>query len=462
MVMTSAGGLAYVKYRYDQIRQVKLPSLTKTAPDQPMNILLVGNNSREVLNGKQSNAFGSAAEVGGARSDVSMILHLDPAHHQASLLSIPRDTFVPTPGTDQATKVDAALNNGPERLIETIQDDFGIPINHFVELNFDSFQDVVSALGGINMYFPTQLKDRESALNITQTGCLELNGFQALAVVRARHLQYLQNGTWQYDPWGDLSRIKRDHEFLKVMASSVIHKGLSNPLTLNAVVGSVAPKLQLDSNFSLSTLISLVSEYRSTNPDAVPTATLPITIIDKSYVYRGTDFGDIVLPAEPADHQAMAQFLDVPAPAPPGPDVSIQVQNGSGLASRGPLVATGLRNLGYTVSGVGTTTVTAQPAESVIYYAPGQQAKAERLLASLSGSVVMGQMPTPPGTDVVLVVGSDLKVATPPTPAVPTAPGPPKTPTPPSAGTPTPAQQPLPAFNPTACPPGASSVPAKP
>ncbi len=467
VVTLSAGGLAYVKYRYDQINQLNLTNLTKSAADKPMNILLVGNNSREVLNGKLANAFGSAQDVAGARSDVTMILHLDPTHHHASLLSIPRDTFMPIPGTDQATRVDAALNFGPQRLIATIQDDLGIPINHFVELNFDSFQDVVAALGGINMYFPDQVKDDESSLNITQTGCVQLNGFQALSVVRARHLYYRQNGTWQYDGLGDLSRIKRDHEFLKVLASSVVHRGLSNPLTLNAVVSSVAPKLQVDSGFSLSTMISLVRQYRSVDPNGVPTATLPVTVLDQSYVYRGSNFGSIVLPAEPADHQAMAQFLSTPAPAAPGPDVSIQVQNGSGLTSQGLQVTDGLRTLGYDVTGLGTTAVTAHPSESIIYYAAGRLAQAQRLVANLSGSVIMGQATTPPGTDLVLVSGSDLKVASPPRPPPPAAPGTTR-PAPiathggaPPSAAPTPAQAPLPDYNPTACPPGSKAVPDK-
>jgi hypothetical protein len=282
----------------------------------------------------------------------------------------------------------------------------------------------------------------------------------------------MHNGTWQYDPYGDLSRIQRDHEFLKVLASSVVHRGLTNPLTLNSVVSSVAPKLQVDSDFSLSTMISLVRQYRSLDPNGVPTATLPVTVLAQSYIYPGSNFGSIVLPAEPADHQAMAQLLSAPTPAAPGPDVSVQVQNGSGLASQGLQVTAGLRTLGYNVMGLGTTPVTAHPSESIIYYAPGRLAKAQRLVANLQGSVIMGQAPTPPGTDVVLVSGGDLKVASPPSPPAPAAPSTtrpapvqshvsaPASVAPPSAA-PTPAQAPLPAFNPTACPPASKAVPER-
>ncbi len=107
-----------------------------------------------------------------------------------SILSIPRDLFVPNARTGGANKIDAALFQGPDQLIAAIEDDFGIPIQHFVELNFDSFINVVQALGGIKMYFPEPVYDAYSGLNIQTTGCLSLNGTQALQVVRARHVQY--------------------------------------------------------------------------------------------------------------------------------------------------------------------------------------------------------------------------------------------------------------------------------
>ena len=117
-----------------------------------------------------------------------------------SILSIPRDLFVPNARSDGANKIDAALYQGPDQLIAAIEEDFGIPIQHFVELNFDSFINVVQALGGIKMYFPEPVYDAYSGLNIQTTGCLELNGTQALQVVRARHVQYKGPGVTTNDP----------------------------------------------------------------------------------------------------------------------------------------------------------------------------------------------------------------------------------------------------------------------
>ena len=104
-------------------------------------------------------------------SDVVMILHLDPNKKTASILSIPRDLFVPNARATGANKIDAALVEGPEQLVSAIEEDFGIPIHHYVELNFDSFQGVVNALGGIKMYFPEPVFDAYSGLNVPTAGC---------------------------------------------------------------------------------------------------------------------------------------------------------------------------------------------------------------------------------------------------------------------------------------------------
>ena len=130
----------------------------------------------------------------GVNSDVVMILHLNLTTNQVSILSLPRDMFVPNARIDGANKIDAGLYNGPSQLVAAIQEDFGIPINHYVELNFDTFADVVNVLGGIKMYFPMEVFDAYSGLYVRHPGCIQLNGTRALQVVRARHLQIRMPG----------------------------------------------------------------------------------------------------------------------------------------------------------------------------------------------------------------------------------------------------------------------------
>ena len=125
---------------------------------------------RQGLTAKEQEQFGSSLTYSGTLADIMMVLHLDPATDSASLLSIPRDLFAPMPTgspVGRYQKLDAALNDGsagPNNLVEAIQEDLGIPINHFVELNFNGFINSVNALGGIYVYFPEPVYDADSLL----------------------------------------------------------------------------------------------------------------------------------------------------------------------------------------------------------------------------------------------------------------------------------------------------------
>ncbi|MDA8261429.1 MAG: LCP family protein [Actinomycetota bacterium] len=412
IVLGAIGVYGYARIKFAEIRKLAVGSLDTAGANQPINILLVGNNSRSVLNGKQANAFGSGSQVGGARSDVTMIAHLDPKTRTVTLVSIPRDLFLPIPGSTNLNRVDSALNYGPSTLVKTIEQDLGIPINHYIELNFDTFQSVVTALGGINMYFPYHLKDAYSGLNITQTGCLHLNGFQALAVVRARHLQYSPNGvTWYYDPLGDLSRIRRDHEFLRVLASEVKAKGASNPVTLNSVLSAIEPYLGLDKSFTFNELVSLATTYRHTNPNSIKTATLPVAL-ENNYFYLGANYGDVVFAAQPQDWSILQQYMGMQTPPIARSSITLSVANGTGAYMQATDVATALQKLGYKIASVGNTAIQGSNLETVVRYTPGHLAMAEKVMSDLSGAVVMSQGATTGGAPVEVITGNGLSVAT--------------------------------------------------
>jgi LCP family protein required for cell wall assembly len=210
---------------------------------------MIGSTDRCALK-VQNPAYGICSQgVNGVNSDVMMILHADPTHHRLALLSIPRDLFVPNARSTGSNKIDAGLYQGITQLVAAIEEDFGIPIQHAVSLNFDQFANIVDALGGINMAFPISFFDWaptgggvngnqpvSSGLNQRAAACVHLNGTQALQVVRARHLRYETPQSnpndpysWSQETQSDLARIRRDHEFLRVLASAVAKQGLSDP-----------------------------------------------------------------------------------------------------------------------------------------------------------------------------------------------------------------------------------------
>ena len=441
VVVAALGATAgYGWYLNHQIRRIDLTHLTAPPARGPdagtVNVLMIGSTSRCALK-VQSAAFGLCSQgVNGVNSDVVMILHLNPASRSVSILSVPRDLFVPNARSDGANKIDAGLFDGPDQLIASIEEDFGIPIQHFVELNFDSFMNVVNALGGMRMYFPEAVHDAYSGLDVTTTGCLTLNGTQALQVVRARHLQYKGPGVtstdpayWPYDPQSDLARIRRDHEFLRVLAGAVKAKGLGNPLTDRQLVSGVVGQLVVDSGFSFTEMLNMVLDFHTVDVNRSPQLTLPVAVGQfGSYLYKGGDYGDVEFPATPQDHQTVDQFLGLSphddtfsgGPLPRPGSVTVSVLNGTGITNQAGDTAQGLRSLGFRIGTIGDTTPVGSPAETVVYYGSKKarvMAAAQAVANSLSGAVIMAYDPTQDhaGSQVTVVTGTTLAVNSPPT-----------------------------------------------
>jgi LCP family protein required for cell wall assembly len=447
LLVGAVGG--YVLYLNAQVHRITVHHL-KAAPTKgpdlgTENILMVGSTSRCALT-VQNPAYGLCSQgVNGVNSDVILILHLNPAHKTVSVLSIPRDLFVPNARAEGANKIDAALFEGPSQLVAAIEEDFGIPIQHYVELNFDTFASVVDALGGVNMYFPMPVFDAYSGLNIQTPGCIHLDGYHALQVVRARHLQYKGPGVTTNDPYywpqeteSDLARIRRDHEFLRVLAAAVAQKGLGNPITDASLVSSVVGDLTVDSGFSSSHMVNLALTYHGINPFDAPQVTLPVMVSDiNQYFYKGGAYGNVEFPIEPQDQQVIDQFLgDNPAantltgdPLPAPSSVSVAVLNGSGTSEAGTTVQAGLQALGFNVISESYTSEVGAQAETVVEYSPdtpAEEAAAQAVARSISGQVIMGLAPnsstssgaTSSGAEVTVITGTDFSVnppAPPPT-----------------------------------------------
>ncbi len=395
------------------------------------NILVAGSTTRCGLK-FQNSQWGFCAQVGAdENSDIIMIIHLDPQTHQMSLLSIPRDTFVPNARSgNESFKIDAALYQGPSQLVNAIEEDFGIPIQHYVEVNFDGFVNIVNAIGGIEMDFPMPVYDAYSHLNVPNAGCVKLTGLTALQLIRARHLQYKPSSIttnnkyyWPYEEQSDIGRIARTHEFLRVLASSVQKKGLGNPITDEKLVSSTLPNLIVDSGLSDSTLINLIQEFHSVNIGNAPQYTLPIAIPPvSSYEFEGENFGSVVFPVEPTDQTIINEFLGesngvntMTGKRLPSPNsISLSVVNGSGINGQAATIASGLKNFGFKVGYVGTVIpVSSQVQETYVYYEKGYEAQAEAVAKQLTGYVVMSLSSTKlsDNATVSVVTGTSTGVA---------------------------------------------------
>ncbi|MGA2303500.1 MAG: LCP family protein [Acidimicrobiales bacterium] len=465
VLVVLASGAGYAYYLTHDLHRVQVQglnsALTTGQEAGTENILMVGSTSRCALT-VQNPAYGLCSQgVNGVNSDVIMILHADPAHHQLALLSIPRDLFIPNARSTGPNKIDAGLFQGLSQLVAAIEEDFGIPIQHAVSLNFDQFANIVDALGGINMSFPESVFDAESGLNVQAATCVHLDGTQALQVVRARHLQYDAPGTttsdaeyWPQEAQSDLARINRDHEFLRVLATAVAKKGLGNPITDLDLINSVKADLTFDQSWSVNDMASLVLDFHSVNINSVPQLTLPVAVVidpdgtDGSLIYQGGSYGDVEFPSQAQDQSVIDQVLGIGSttdsmtgsPLPTPSSVTVSVMNGSGAYNQATNTSDALAALGFRTVGVGDTPAVGDVAETVVYYgsrSAATEAAAESVARSLSGSVIMAYDPSQvaDGAQVTLVTGTQFAVNAPATSTTPTGAGTTTTPT--TSSTPT-------------------------
>lgn len=428
IVAALAGDYWYINHL---INRVNVSTEVQTYNDTE-NILLVGSTTRCGLK-VQNKAYGICSPLlAGVNSDVVMILHLNLSTNRVSILSIPRDLFVPNARIDGANKIDAGLYNGPSQLVAAIQEDFGIPINHYVELNFDTFAEVVDVLGGIKMYFPMSVFDAYSGLYVRTPGCVQLNGLRALQVVRARHLQIRMPGdgtdyrNWPQEALSDLARIRRDHEFLKVLADAVKAKGIANPLTDQRLATSVARYLTVDQGLTTSALLSLAQHFHGISVSTVPELTVPVVLVEApgGYLYQGYRYGDVEFPIDPGVTQTIDRFLGVGPgvntmdgrPLPTGSSFTVSVVDGSGTPNEGHVVAAGLRRRGFVIRGVGSATPFGVREETVVYHANNSAtslAAAQAVLHTIEGPAVMALGHTTAGATVTVLTGSDVSVIAP-------------------------------------------------
>jgi LCP family protein required for cell wall assembly len=406
-LVAGAGAFAYVDYRLGQVNKVSFPALAAVDGSGPFTVLIVGSDSR-ALTGANNAQFGTEAQTPGQRSDTIMLARIVPAQRKITLMSIPRDLWANIRGIGYS-KINTAFNTGGELLIQTVESDLGIPINHFIEVNFDTFRDITDAVGGVRFYFPTPAKDYYSNLDVPAAGCVNLTGNQALAFVRSRHYQYYENGQWITQGLSDLARIQRQQIFVKKMIKKAETK-FTNPLALNTIIGGITKNLTVDKGFSPTLMIGLAEDFRTADVAGIPTETLPTN----NYFVDGQDALSL---AEPQASQMITAFNtlgDAAASSPaataaPAPSkVSVEVANGSGVSGQAATAASTVATLGY------KTTVTDQTpgygfTGNEIEYAPGALAAAQALAAKLANGATLTESSALSSTpySLELITGAD-------------------------------------------------------
>lgn len=261
------------------------------------NFLLVGSDSRAGADPTSADAggIGTEAEVSGNRSDTIMILRRDRSSGEVALLSIPRDLWVQVPGHDSNRRINSAFNDGPDVLVETLQQgDLRLPIHHYVEIDFSGFKSLVDALGGVEICVDFATRDVNTGLNITEPGCHILDGQQALAYARSRHYEEYRDEQWREDPSSDLGRTKRQQQFVNLALQTALERIKVDPFASGRLVTAIGSSLSVDDELDP---IAAATSLRSAVDSGIATYSLPVfgKTIDGNAVLLLGDGSDAVL-----------------------------------------------------------------------------------------------------------------------------------------------------------------------
>ncbi len=256
------------------------PPETDGGGPRVINVLMVGSDSAAGLDPERSVQNGRRGERNG---DVIIIAHLDERDGSAALLSFPRDLWVELAATGQEAKINKAFaTGGPAELIDTIEENFDVPINYYVNIDFAGFEGLVDAVGSVEVYFPEPARDwnpetgaTQTGFEMLETGCQVLDPPTALAYVRSRYYQTMVDGRWRTDPTSDLGRIRRQQEFLQRLGARAIELGARNPFVLSDLIDAALKNVSIDQQLTPQLLIDLGRTYGSFEPGALDTYTFP-------------------------------------------------------------------------------------------------------------------------------------------------------------------------------------------
>jgi LCP family protein required for cell wall assembly len=218
-------------------------------------------------------AFGNRNGLG-ERADTIMILRLDPKTNAAAVLSFPRDLWVRINGKKTQGRINSAFNrDDPNPLIVTIFDNFGILIDHYVNIDFCAFKEIVDAVGGVRVPFATPVRDKNTNLLIEAPGCHTFGGEEGLAYVRSRHFRYYDAKTkkWIEDPAADRGRISRQQDFLRRTIQKGLDKSAGSPTIAKDLIDAALSYVILDANLTAGKLLDLASAMKNLNTSTMKT-----------------------------------------------------------------------------------------------------------------------------------------------------------------------------------------------
>jgi LCP family protein required for cell wall assembly len=243
------------------------------------NFLLTGSDNGSCVdpNSPYAGAFGDRTGFG-ERSDTIMIIRVDPKDNRAAFLSFPRDLWVKIAGSTRTNRINTAFDRkNPNKLVDTIYQNFGISIDHYVNIDFCAFKEIVNAVGGVSIPFLYETRDKKTGLYVPAPSCFEFSGDHALAYVRSRSgYSYFDpaKNDWIKDGTGDLGRISRQQDFIRRAMQRALDKGSSSPTVANKLLNAALKNVITDDQLTPISMLQLAQAMRDLNTSKIPTYTI--------------------------------------------------------------------------------------------------------------------------------------------------------------------------------------------
>ena len=403
VLAVSGAGYALLTYSTDRVRRVPvfdgLTGRPAPAPTSAQTYLVVGSDQREGLSRQEAERLrvgrATQANGGGRRSDTMLLVHISADRQRALIVSLPRDSYVTIPehrSSDgrlippHGDKLNAAFAyGGAPLLVRTVEQATGVRLNHYVEVNFAGFVDVVNALGGVTMCVPHPIDDPKAHLTLA-AGTHHLDGVESLKYVRARY----------FDGQGDLGRMHRQQEFAGAMLRQAMSAGvLLNPVRLTRFLNATLDAVGTDPQLNRADVVTLATQLRSIHTSAVTMLTVPLSNQDyrppeldgaSAVVWDrtlATQLFEAIRHDQPLPRPARPTTVEVP----PG-QISVSVRNGTTLAGLAGRASTDLADAGFRVTAPPANAPRHDLVRSVIRYDPRWDRSVKTVAAALPGAVL--------------------------------------------------------------------------
>lgn len=396
----AVGAFAYMRRITDKINSVfnsnpELAALLQqdqpSAPTEPFYMVLMGSDTRS----------GETQQ----RSDSLMVARIDPVKKKIQLISIPRDSRVDIPGHG-TTKINAAAAyGGPTLVIKTVKELTGLPISHYVNINFRGFRDVVDAIGGVWVNVDRDIYDTQASAfgkkyATLKKGYQKLDGAHALTFARTRHFYAA----------GDYQRMKNQQTLIKAIAKQAL--SMSSVFRASAIIDAVADNL--DTDMTPAQLADLALQFKGMDSKSIESATAPSApkyIDGVSYVIlNDTDFSAMISrmkkgqPLEPAEGSTEPTVTVKPS------SFDVTVRNGAGVSGLGKQCGDYLTSKGLKIKGTPGNMNQYVYGRTLIVYQKGHENEANFTRETLGfGDVIPSAGMYSFDTDVMVVIGKDWR-----------------------------------------------------